>query len=122
MNHAVATRPTGSIFKPFVYAAAYNTTIAGTTLPGQDKLFTAVTMLNDEQTTYEVPGSQEYTPRNYNGEYHGMVTARVCAGAFAEQRNHQPGCGSRVRQRGSIGARGGHQASAGNAVGGHRLL
>jgi penicillin-binding protein 1B len=75
LNHAVATRPTGSTFKPFVYAAAYNTTIAGTLLPGQDKPFTAVTILNDEQTTYEVPGSQDYTPRNYKNEYHGQVTA-----------------------------------------------
>jgi len=74
LNHAVAKRPTGSVFKPFVYAAAYNTAIAGTILPGQDKPFTAVTMLNDEQTTYEV-GEQEYTPRNYKDEYHGQVTA-----------------------------------------------
>src|ERR1035438_6082775 len=35
LNHAVAKRPTGSIFKPFVYAAAFNTTIAGTLLAGQ---------------------------------------------------------------------------------------
>jgi penicillin-binding protein 1B len=75
LNHAVAKRPTGSIFKPFVYAAAYNTTIAGTPLQGQDKPFTAVTMLNDEQTTYEVAGSDDYTPRNYKNEYHGEVTA-----------------------------------------------
>ncbi len=75
LNHAVAKRPTGSIFKPFVYAAAYNTTVAGSTLAGQDKPFTAVTMLNDEQTTYEVEGSQDYTPRNYKDEYHGQVTA-----------------------------------------------
>ncbi|HSC55557.1 MAG TPA: transglycosylase domain-containing protein, partial [Nitrospira sp.] len=75
LNHAVATRPTGSIFKPWVYAAAYNTTIAGTPLPGQDKPFTAVTILNDEQTTYEVPGNEDYTPRNYKNEYHGEVTA-----------------------------------------------
>ncbi|MGA2847377.1 MAG: PBP1A family penicillin-binding protein [Terracidiphilus sp.] len=74
LNHAVAKRPTGSVFKPFVYAAAYNTAIAGTILPGQDKPFSAVTMLNDEQTTYEV-GEQEYTPRNYKDEYHGQVTA-----------------------------------------------
>jgi penicillin-binding protein 1B len=74
LNHAVAKRPTGSIFKPFVYAAAYNTAIAGTILPGQDKPFTAVTMLNDEPTTYEV-GDQEYSPRNYKGEFHGQVTA-----------------------------------------------
>ena len=76
LNHAVAVRPTGSTFKPFVYAAAYNTTIAGTLLPGQEKPFTAVTILNDEQTTYEVPGSgKDYTPRNYKNEYHGDVTA-----------------------------------------------
>jgi penicillin-binding protein 1B len=74
LNHAVAKRPTGSVFKPFVYAAAYNTAIAGTILSGQDKPFSAVTMLNDEQTTYEV-GDQEYTPRNYKDEYHGQVTA-----------------------------------------------
>jgi penicillin-binding protein 1B len=75
LNHAMATRPTGSTFKPFVYAAAYNTTIAGTVLPGQDKPFTAVTMLHDEQTTYEVAGNKDYSPRNYKNEYHGEVTA-----------------------------------------------
>ena len=75
LNHAMAVRPTGSTFKPIVYAAAYNTTIAGTTLPGQDKPFTAVTMLNDEQTTYQIDGQKDYTPRNYKNEYHGEVTA-----------------------------------------------
>jgi penicillin-binding protein 1B len=75
LNHAVAKRPTGSIFKPFVYAAAYNSTVAGTTLQGQDKPFTAVTLLNDEQTTYETAGLPDYTPRNYKDEYHGQVTA-----------------------------------------------
>jgi penicillin-binding protein 1B len=74
LNHAVAKRPTGSIFKPFVYAAAFNTTIAGTSLPGQDKPFSSITILNDEPTTYDV-GGQEYNPRNYKGEFHGQVTA-----------------------------------------------
>ena len=32
LDHAVANRPTGSIFKPFVYAAAFNTSLAGTVL------------------------------------------------------------------------------------------
>jgi penicillin-binding protein 1B len=32
-------------------------------------------MLNDQQTTYNV-GDQEYTPRNFEGEYHDEVTAR----------------------------------------------
>ena len=31
-NHAIRYRPTGSIFKPFVYAAAFNTSLAGTIL------------------------------------------------------------------------------------------
>jgi penicillin-binding protein 1B len=74
LNHAVAKRPTGSIFKPFVYAAAFNTAIAGTILPGQDKPFSSISMLKDEQTTYG-SGDQEYTPRNYKDEYHGEVTA-----------------------------------------------
>jgi penicillin-binding protein 1B len=74
LNHAVAKRPTGSVFKPFVYAAAFNSAIAGIILPGQQKPFSAVTILNDEQSTYEV-GEQDYTPRNYKGEYHGEVTA-----------------------------------------------
>ncbi len=31
-DHAVQHRPTGSVFKPFVYAAAFNTSLAGTIL------------------------------------------------------------------------------------------
>ena len=75
LNHAVASRPTGSIFKPFVYAAAFNTAVEGTMLPGQTKLFSPVTMISDAQTTYDV-GGQEYTPHNYEGEYYGDITAR----------------------------------------------
>jgi len=47
LNHAVAHRPTGSIFKPFVYAAAFQTAVEGTMLPGQTKLFSPVTMIDD---------------------------------------------------------------------------
>jgi penicillin-binding protein 1B len=75
LNHAVASRPTGSIFKPFVYAAAFNTAAQGTMLPGQKQLFSPVMMLSDQQTTYDV-GGQEYTPRNFEGVYHDQVTAR----------------------------------------------
>jgi penicillin-binding protein 1B len=75
LDHAVSKRPTGSIFKPFVYATAFNTSLEGTTLSGQTKPFSQVTMLSDEQTTYDV-GGQEYTPRNYEGVYHDQVTAR----------------------------------------------
>jgi penicillin-binding protein 1B len=76
LNHAVAKRPTGSIFKPFVYAAAFNSSLSGAQLEGQDAVFSPVTMLSDEQTTYNAGSEQEYTPRNYHSEYHDQVTAR----------------------------------------------
>ncbi len=77
LNHAVAMRPTGSIFKPFVYASAFNAAVAGTKLDddGIDQLFTPVMMLNDEQTTFTFGNDQEYNPHNYKDEYHGEVTA-----------------------------------------------
>jgi penicillin-binding protein 1B len=105
LNHAIAHRPTGSIFKPFVYAAAFNTSLAGTQLttppveeqaaavkgngaigdpqpqdgvtppptdPGlHHGVFTEVTMLNNDLTTFE----GGYSPGNY-GHAGGLVTAR----------------------------------------------
>jgi penicillin-binding protein 1B len=76
LNHAVAQRPTGSTFKPFVYAAAFNSAVQGVTLPGLTQPFTQVTMLNDQQATYDLGDGQQYTPRNFEGEYHDQVTAR----------------------------------------------
>ena len=85
-NHAVRHRPTGSIFKPFVYAAAFNSSLSGAQLTNSDGssgIFTPVTMLNDEQTTYMV-GDQEYTPHNFHNEEYGMITARF---ALQESQN-----------------------------------
>ncbi|HEV2215783.1 MAG TPA: PBP1A family penicillin-binding protein, partial [Terracidiphilus sp.] len=76
LDHAVAKRPTGSIFKPFVYASAFQTAVEGTLLPGQTKLFSPITMLNDQQQTYDSGYGQVYTPRNYENEYYGELTAR----------------------------------------------
>ena len=74
LNHAVAQRPTGSIFKPFVYATAFNTSINGTNLDG-DGPFTAVTRINDDPQDFGTNG-QSYIPGNFErGEYPGMVTA-----------------------------------------------
>src|SRR4030088_1002969 len=70
LNHAVSKRPTGSIFKPFVYAAAFNSDLSGRTLSGQSGAFTPVSYLNDVETDFG-----GYTPRNYKDEYHGEVTA-----------------------------------------------
>src|SRR5262249_53245180 len=108
LNHAIAHRPTGSIFKPFVYAAAFNTSLAGTQLtalatvvdtadanpkadtavvgdppqngatppptdPGlHHGLFTEITLLNNDPTTFE----GGYAPRNYGHHGLGEVTAR----------------------------------------------
>jgi penicillin-binding protein 1B len=76
VNHAVAVRPTGSIFKPFVYATAFQTAAEGVILPGQTKPFSPVTILNDSQTTYGEGTPYEYTAHNYEGEYYGNITAR----------------------------------------------
>ena len=76
LNHAMAKRPTGSIFKPFVYASAFATAVDGTMLPGQNKLFSPLTMLKDEQTTYGEGTPYAYTPKNFGGDYHEQVTAR----------------------------------------------
>jgi penicillin-binding protein 1B len=72
LNHAVAKRPTGSIFKPFVYATAINSAL---TSQGADPVYTQVSLIDDSPTTFEFDG-KEYDPRNYRNEYHGTVTAR----------------------------------------------
>jgi penicillin-binding protein 1B len=72
LNHAIAKRPTGSIFKPFVYAAAMNSAL---TAQGSDPVFTQVSLIDDTPTTFEFDG-KVYDPHNYKNEYHGQVTAR----------------------------------------------
>src|ERR1700674_2844084 len=70
LNHALAKRPTGSIFKPFVYAAAMNTA-----LDGSPVVITPASTVPDQPTTFSY-GDQIYEPRNYKEEYHGDVTLR----------------------------------------------
>ena len=70
LNHAVAKRPTGSIFKPFVYAAAMNTA-----LDGSPNVITPASTVQDEPSSFAY-GDQIYEPRNYKEEYHGEVTLR----------------------------------------------
>jgi len=82
LNHAVSERPTGSIFKPFVYATAYNTSLNGTDLGSG--VFTALTRLNDDPQDFGTNG-QSYTPGNFErGEYPGMV---IAADALAHSLN-----------------------------------
>ncbi len=99
LNHAVAKRPTGSIFKPFVYAAAINTDLTGAQLasvPNSDPEaggglgvatngpFTPATLVDDSPVSIAF-GEDVYEPRNYKQEYHGEVTARY---ALAESLNN----------------------------------
>jgi penicillin-binding protein 1B len=70
LNHAVAKRPTGSIFKPFVYAAAMNTA-----LDGSASVLTPASTVTDAPSSFAY-GDQIYEPRNYKEEYHGDVSLR----------------------------------------------
>lgn len=72
LDHAISKRPTGSIFKPFVYATAEQQAVNGQTLNGAP--FTALTVLHDVPTTFSFDG-QTYNPGNYKNEYKGDVTA-----------------------------------------------
>jgi penicillin-binding protein 1B len=71
LNHAVAKRPTGSIFKPFVFAAAVNNAIEGA-----QPVFTAATMVDNTPTQFFYE-DKVYEPRNYGDKYNNdIVTAR----------------------------------------------
>lgn len=80
LNHALAERPTGSTFKPIVMASAFNTALAGTPLTnfqGVTAMFSPVTMLNDEPTTFTMPDGKTYSPHDFENKYFGIVTART---------------------------------------------
>ena len=73
LDHAIAQRPTGSIFKPFVYATGIDSGIDPDTPPGQ--AITPVSYLTDEPTVFTFDNGKTYEPHNYKNEYHGQVTA-----------------------------------------------
>jgi penicillin-binding protein 1B len=70
LNHAIARRQPGSVFKPFVYAAAFDNATKGLT-----PVVTPATTVEDVPTTFEFDG-KEYTPDNYGAEFYGTVTVR----------------------------------------------
>lgn len=104
-DHAVSHRPMGSSFKPFVYAAAFNSSLAATqlTVPSAEQaqavdaaadaaigqaaqpiatntpqwhgVFTAITPLNNDLQTFE----GGYAPGNFHDDarFLGQVSARV---------------------------------------------
>ena len=101
LNRALAHRQPGSVFKPFVYATAFdtaltnannapgaasanNTNYAANTTSANDPnnpnnanttepVITPATTVDDVPTTFDFDG-QEYTPDNYDEEFFGTVT------------------------------------------------
>jgi penicillin-binding protein 1B len=75
---ALARRQPGSVFKPFVYLAAFEQTAGGS-----EANFTPASLVVDEPTVF-LDGENLYEPANFEGEYEGAVTLRK---ALASSRN-----------------------------------
>ncbi len=67
-----ASRQTGSLFKPFVYAAALDLGMSPNDI------------IDDSPLTINIPGSGPWTPQNYDREFKGQITLTQ---ALAESRN-----------------------------------
>lgn len=70
LNRALALRQPGSVFKPFVYAAAFSNAVDGVA-----PILTPATTVVDEPTTF-LFGDTEYTPNNFGEQFGGVVTLR----------------------------------------------
>jgi penicillin-binding protein 1B len=70
LNHALARRQPGSVFKPFVYAAAFDNAAKNL-----QPVVTPVTIVDDVPTTFQFDG-KEYTPDNFGQEFYGAVTVQ----------------------------------------------
>jgi penicillin-binding protein 1B len=70
LDRVFAKRPPGSVFKPFVYAAALRTAISG-----GDPVLTPASTVDDSPTTFDF-GDQTYNPSNFKHEFMGSVTLR----------------------------------------------
>lgn len=71
LNHVHAMRQPGSVFKPFVYAAAMETAISG-----GEQIFTPATVVDDSPTSFTFNGKL-YEPDNFGHEFMGPVTLRT---------------------------------------------
>ncbi|MBI4099583.1 transglycosylase domain-containing protein [Candidatus Microgenomates bacterium] len=70
VNVTIAQRSPGSSIKPLNYALAF-----------ERGLITPSTVLDDSPVVYKSAGAPPYAPGNYDGKFHGKVTARVALGS-----------------------------------------
>jgi len=70
LNRALARRPPGSSFKPFVYAAVLRSALEDPSQP-----ITPTTTVVDEPTTFWYD-DKPYEPNNFKSEFHGTVSLR----------------------------------------------
>jgi len=70
LNHILAKRQPGSIFKPFVYAAALDTAVEG-----GPRILTPSSMVVDQPTTFWMDG-RPYEPHNFDHKFRGEITFR----------------------------------------------
>ncbi len=71
LNHIMAKRQPGSIFKPFVYAAAMNTGVT----PEAPVVLTPASLVMDEPTTFWFD-DKPYEPNNFTRKFLGEITLR----------------------------------------------
>jgi len=65
VNVTLRPRQPGSAIKPVNYSVAL------------ENGFTPATILSDTPITYKLPGQPPYSPRNYDGKFHGHIPLRV---------------------------------------------
>lgn len=65
VNVTLRPRQPGSAIKPVNYSVAF------------ENGFTPATILSDTPITYKLPGQPPYSPRNYDGKFHGQIPLRI---------------------------------------------
>lgn len=69
-NVTTALRQPGSSIKPVNYAFAL-----------ESGRYTAASIIDDSPITYWIPGSESYSPKNYDSRFHGRIPLRTALGS-----------------------------------------
>lgn len=69
VNIPLRLRQPGSSIKPLTYAMAL------------EKGYSVTTRIDDSPVTYAIAGSRPYSPKNYDGKFHGSVTLKESLGS-----------------------------------------